>query len=269
MGGPKKKKGAGVPSSSGRIRTIGPDSLDKHLRIKNPSLKDTHPRIASEWGRNGLLTPRHVTYGSGYVVDWICKDCKLSWKARVQTRTKGSSCPFCIGRKAGSANSISALDKTAAIEFDLKLNDGKRPEEIAATLKEERYNFRCSANKKHGLYRRTPYARVIQKKGCPSCFEEASRKANAGRSLAVLEPFVAMQWHKERNQLTPFDFTTGSNRKAWFHCEYGHESYLRICDKVRRQFCSRCINEVGRKMARERKKAVWKTRTVKQKKPGK
>ncbi|MDI6534995.1 zinc-ribbon domain-containing protein (plasmid) [Bacillus mycoides] len=46
-------------------------------------------------------------------------------------------------------------------------------------------------------------------------------------SIAIRNPELAKQWHETKNgKLTPFHVTVGSNKKAWWKCEKGHEFIL-------------------------------------------
>jgi hypothetical protein len=58
-------------------------------------------------------------------------------------------------------------------------------------------------------------------RGCPFC---AGQKAGADNNLAAVNPELAAQWHPDLNKdLTPQQVTAGSNKKAWWQCEKGHE----------------------------------------------
>jgi len=251
-------------TGNSRIRSEGVGRDIRLLnRIKDPNLSDTHPYLEDEWGQNGPWTPEHVTYGSGFIATWQCPNCKGSWRSRVQTRTNGSTCPFCSGRELSLYNSIKAVHPQAAAEFDLQNNDGVRPEEVISTHTKERHWYRCLEHPSHPPYRRTPYARTQLNKGCPLCFKEKAMFANRPNSLASTHPFVAQQWHATLNGgLTAHDVTAGSHQRAYFDCEYGHVAHLRICDKVRRPNCSDCINEVGREIADFHNRPAWKTARV-------
>jgi hypothetical protein len=266
----KKGQGSGLKY----VRTIGESRAERLMRPKDPNLAGEYPEIAAQWGINGTLTASHVTFGSGLQVNWICTKCQQSWRSRIQTRTASgiraggtSDCPYCRGVRVSDTNSIAYLHKEAAQEFDISNNDGRRPEEIVATHKKTRFNFRCLKNVAHGPYRRTPYARTVLNKGCPRCFEDEARLANRPNSLAVKEPFVAMQWKAEKNALTTYDVTPQSNRRAYFECEHGHEKCLRVCDKVRRPDCAECMSTVGREMTAAHNRPVWRAKKTKGQKP--
>ena len=59
-----------------------------------------HDTLLHEWdaARNGGLTPSDVSFGSHQKVWWQCSK-GHSWQAKVYSRSAGSGCPYCTGRK--------------------------------------------------------------------------------------------------------------------------------------------------------------------------
>lgn len=60
-------------------------------------LATTHPNLAKEWHptKNGSLSPKAISYGSGKTVWWICEN-GHEWKASPNRRTsKGCGCSVC------------------------------------------------------------------------------------------------------------------------------------------------------------------------------
>lgn len=52
-------------------------------------------------------------------------------------------------------------------------------------------------------------------------------------TLAIANKELAAQWHPTKNgDLTPYDVTTGSNKKVWWLCEEGHEWQAIICNRA-------------------------------------
>ena len=55
------------------------------------------------------------------------------------------------------------------------------------------------------------------------------------KSLAETHPEVAKQWHPTKNgDLTPHEFTSGSNKKFWWKCPKGddHEWMTAMTDVI-------------------------------------
>ena len=82
--------------------------------------------------------------------------------------------------------------------------------------------------------------RTLPKKpsGCPYC---AGKKAGSDNNLAVLNPSLAKQWHPTMNyELTPDMVTPGSNQKAWWICDNGHEWEASINNRNKGRGCAYC-----------------------------
>jgi len=55
------------------------------------------------------------------------------------------------------------------------------------------------------------------------------------KSFAETHPEVAKQWHPTKNaDLSPFDITSGSNKKVWWKCPKGedHEWEMSIASRA-------------------------------------
>ena len=50
------------------------------------------------------------------------------------------------------------------------------------------------------------------------------QKSNFGNSLAISNPELAREWHPTKNgDLTPYNVTPGSDKKAWWKCPKGDD----------------------------------------------
>ena len=84
-----RKKGSGCPCCAGK----------KVIKGYN-DLQTINPALANEWNydKNDNLTPMDVMPNSNKKVWWICSK-GHEWEAKIQTRNRGSKCPYCSGRK--------------------------------------------------------------------------------------------------------------------------------------------------------------------------
>ena len=84
-----RAKGVGCPYCAGKKVLAGYNDL---LTV--------HPLIAKEWHptNNGELTAQNVMCGSNKKIWWRC-DKGHEWQASVKSRTCGSKCPYCAGKK--------------------------------------------------------------------------------------------------------------------------------------------------------------------------
>jgi len=79
---------------------------------------------------------------------------------------------------------------------------------------------------------------------CPYC---TGQKIGLSNCLATTHPEITQQWHPTKNgDLTPYDVTWGTHKKAWWICEKGHEWYANISSRTRKingSCCPICINQ--------------------------
>ena len=69
-----------------------------------------------------------------------------------------------------------------------------------------------------------------------------ARKPKPGESFGDLFPEIAKQWHPTKNgNLTPYDFTKGSEKKVWWKCPKGddHEWESNIYNRIKTR-CGVC-----------------------------
>ena len=128
----------------------------KKVLIGFNDLQTTHPEIAAEAdGWDPLL----VTAGSGKKSSWIC-EVGHRWKARVSSRTHGTGCAVCSGRKVlAGFNDLATLNPELAAEAD-----GWDPKTVTAGsgLKKK---WKCT----NGHRWEAVIGSRTQGRGCPSC----------------------------------------------------------------------------------------------------
>ena len=83
--------------------------------------------------------------------------------------------------------------------------------------------------------------------GCPYC---SRRRVCADNCLETLAPHIVKEWHPTKNNgLTPKDVTAGSDTKAWWICENGHEWQAKVHQRKRGSGCPYCARNSVRKRA--------------------
>ena len=84
---------------------------DNNLLARNPSL-------AAQWHptKNGELTPLDVLPKSNKKVWWVCGN-GHEWQATITSRTSGSGCPYCGGKKTNGANCLETINPSLAKEW--------------------------------------------------------------------------------------------------------------------------------------------------------
>ena len=220
-----RTQGNGCPYCSGRKAIPG-----------ETDLVTLRPDIASQWhpALNEEKTPDQFAVYSGKKAWWICER-GHEWRAVIASRTQGSGCPYCSGRKVilGETDLVT-LRPDIALEWHPTLNGKKTPDQFAV----------CSGKKAWWICERgheweTVIGKRTQGSGCPYC---SRQKAIPGETdLMTLEPDIALEWHPTLNgKKTPDQFTVGSRKKAWWICERGHEWEAMIMNRTRGNGCPYC-----------------------------
>lgn len=95
-------------------------------------LATVNPDLAAQWHpiKNGALTPIRVTAGSSKKVWWLC-DKGHEWEAVIDSRSRGSGCPICSGRKLlPGFNDLATVDPDLASQWHPTKNGDLRPQDV-------------------------------------------------------------------------------------------------------------------------------------------
>ncbi len=172
-------------------------------QTKKPSLAETHPELAAQadgWD------PATVTSGSSMRKMWKC-DRGHSWESTISNRSRGSSCPFCTGRKTIVGNNDLA---TTHPELAAQA-DGWDPRSLKAySNKKVGWSGPCGHSWLMRVANRTLGG------NCPFC---AGQQLLVGfNDLATTHPELAAQ----ADGWDPTTVTSGSNIPKRWKCEFGH-----------------------------------------------
>lgn len=132
---------------------------------KNGSLLDNYPLVSEEWDYDkNEMTPNYVTSKSNMKVWWKCKN-GHNWEATINSRTSGSGCPYCSGRKVISGtNDLATLRPGIAKEWNYEQNSGLKPSDFTVSSGKKVW-WKCYKGHEWEteIYHRT------SGKGCPFC----------------------------------------------------------------------------------------------------
>lgn len=149
--------GSGCPFCNGK-RVLPKDSLQQKL-----------PKLAAEWhpSKNGTLTARDVSIGSGRNIRWKCKKgIDHEWRTTVESRTKYSyGCPFCSGKRASVTNSLASLFPEIALGWHPTRNKGLKPSEFPSGSHAVVW-WKCPSGH---VYQKAIRLQVRQKQPCSKC----------------------------------------------------------------------------------------------------
>jgi len=181
-------------------------------------------------------SPSDVAPYSRYNAWWLCEN-KHEFKRKINEVSRKDSlkigCPFCSGRKIGYGNDFETFCKEDNKENLLKEWSSKNkflPNTVTPhTMKKAKWVCLECGREWEAKIRDRSYG-----SGCIKCstrkrsigLSEKIRlsKFNPNKSLSVVNPEVAQEWHPTKNEkLTPESVSYGSGLKAWWKCAKGHE----------------------------------------------
>lgn len=215
-------------------RNEGVNTLMKLKKGEN-DLCTKRPDLVKEWDQDkNELDPHNVTEGSNKKVWWKCEN-GHEWEASVNSRTHGTGCPVCAGKKiVPEKNDFATLYPELAKEWHPTENRDIDCKNISRGSGKKVW-WKCENGHEWE-------ATVLSRKnghGCPYC---AGKAVKVGcNDLATTNPDLAKEWDIKRNgDLTPKDVTAGSNKKVWWKCDKGHEWRASVNNRNRGSKCPYC-----------------------------
>ena len=206
---------------------------------KECSIVFSNATIANEWNyeKNGNLKPEYFAANSGKKVWWKCSE-GHEWKATMNSRNRGSSCPYCSGLFAIKGKTdLQTVNPSLAKEWNSERNNELMPTDVLPNS-DKKVWWKCI----NGHEWQATIGNRNKGQGCPYC---SGRKALTGyNDLRTVNPALAKEWNYEKNDaLTPMDITPGSNKKVWWKCEKGHEWQACICHRNKGNGCPYCAGK--------------------------
>jgi hypothetical protein len=208
---------------------------------KDYNLRVIHPVLAQQWHpkKNGDLTPEQVTPGSNKKVWWKCQK-KHVWQASIKSRSKGSGCPYCAGKKSSKEYNLRAVHPELAQQWHPQKNGDLTPEQVTPGSNKKVW-WKCKKGHEwdeHVVVR-------TQGIGCPYC---SGRRPGKEYNLLVVNPELAQQWHPKKNGgLTPEQVIPGSKKKVWWKCQKKHVWQATIASRNQGRGCPYCAGKKASK----------------------
>jgi hypothetical protein len=224
-----RNKGTGCPYCSGRRPT------------KDKSLAALYPKLTEEWDKamNGDLSPWETTVQSNRKVWWRCPE-DHRWQATVYSRTRGCGCPYCAKKLATEYNNLRDKSLYLAEQWHPTKNGDLTPDDVLPFSKKV-YWWRCD----QGHEWQASIAHRYNYPGCPFC---TNRQISKEKSLAMVNPKLAAEWHPHKNRSwTPYDVFPNSMRKVWWQCQFGHVWQASCNGRSAGNGCPFCNNERKKK----------------------
>ena len=192
------------------------------------------------WEKNDVLgfSPYALMCGSNKKAWWKCSK-GHEWQALINSRNKGSGCPYCTGKRVlKGENDLQTVNPDLANEWNYEKNNGLTPTNVMANSSKKVW-WKCS--ERHEW--QATIASRNSGSGCPYC--SGNKVLKGENDLQTVNPNLAKEWNYEKNgDSKPENFTANSGQKVWWKCTKGHEWQATINNRDNGNGCPYCT---GRK----------------------
>jgi hypothetical protein len=172
--------------------------------------------------------PKTLTRSSNKIVMWQCKFGHL-WRASVGSRSAGSGCPVCIGKKVlVGFNDLATKFPEIALEAH-----GWDPQTVTEGSSSKKQDWKCS----NGHLYKSNVANRTRGQGCPYC---AFQKVWPGfNDLATTHPHL-VKW---ADNWDPTQLIAGTDKKLAWRCELNHQWSRSGSAMVGAKGCPFCLGQ--------------------------
>lgn len=222
-----------------------------------------YPKIASEIIQNYTNPDKELRFIAGKAKDRIrlkCSNCCHEWDSTIgsQSKISGIRCPIC--RKQPPKEKLSVFCECGNDCFYPILKPAKLKESAAELFPSLLDEFHPTKNGCFDLSKVQPgYSKKIWWKcnkghewegtvqnrtrlgsGCHQCGRSKANDSMRGRakppepgqSLQERYPEIAKYWHPTKNSVSPDMVGARTERKFWWQCKRGHETYTSSHSKI-------------------------------------
>lgn len=210
------------------------------------TLESVNPSLAREWHPtlNDTLSPADVAPKSHKIVWWLGK-CGHHWDSSVDKRAAGEGCPICRNlRIVEGVNDLATVRPSLAAEWNfernkhLTLRNGNpiSPQNVGVGYAKKIWWLgEC------GHEWETSVASRALGRGCRYC--KGGDVLEGFNDLATLRPDIASSWdHKANGELTPTKIRSGSSKKVFWLCPFGHSFPASVQGRASGRGCGVCRN---------------------------
>lgn len=193
--------------------------------------------LLDEWDKekNGSLTPKDITAGSGEKVWWVLhyddpctrKHFDFSWKSEVRSRINGIGCPYLSGQAVWEGfNDLKSTHPELAAQWHPSKNGNLKPEDVTDGSNYKAWWFLSYDDEKSGKHFDFEWKSSIASRtkgiGCPYISGKAVWKGF--NDLETVNTKLAAEWDYKKNKMLPSEVTAGSRKKVWWKCSIcGHK----------------------------------------------
>ncbi|KAL3144808.1 hypothetical protein ABBQ38_001917 [Trebouxia sp. C0009 RCD-2024] len=181
------------------------------------------PELQQQWhvDSNRHLGAIKVKPKSRIQAVWQCNKCPAGqphvWSALVNSRTRGSRCPYCSNRRVCVHNSLATIAPEVATYWDRNKNE-KTPEQVLAGSN-SRAEWKCPGCNHE--WKAQIAQRVMTRAGCPKCSSKNKSNRQSQPTFVEAQPASLAEWDYERNEeegFYPHEVTLGSNKLVHWIC---------------------------------------------------
>jgi len=216
-----------------------------------PDISELSSHLQQEWHPDNdiELGGIKIKPQSSRRIAWSCHNCPSGcphiWKTSVYSRTRGSKCPYCAGRKVCQHNSLTTK-APSQLQYWNQDKNAKTPEQTIAgsNLRAEWMCPVCSHE-----WQGQVAQRVQNDSGCPRCSNKA-RREKKHPTFEAAQHQLLHEWDYERNAadgIHPNSTTLGSKKLVHWVCRdcpkgQLHLYQMRASDRTgnHSQGCSYC-----------------------------
>ncbi len=218
-----------------------PYCAKRKLLIGFNDIATLYPELLSEWDyeKNDVL-PTEITPRSAKKIWWICP-LGHSYSTGIYFRAckNKRNCPVCAGKKIEIGfNDFASIHPELLSEWNYEKNN-ILPIEIAVGSNKKVW-WKCKFGHE---WQATADNRHHNNSGCPYC---ASKKIKIGfNDFASIHPELLSEWDYEKNDILPTEVTSGSKKKVWWLCSFGHSYSAPVYSHTgnKKQGCPVCAKE--------------------------
>ena len=197
-------------------QTTKPQQEGSDISLLSPALQKQWDHAANAHLGNIVIKPY-----SHKQVAWKCDACPDGhphhWTAAVQTRTRGSSCPQCSGRKVCKHNCLATVAPWAAAQWDYEANAAFCTPDTVLAHSGKPAGWCCQVCGHRWTV--SPDARVSKQSGCPKCVHRGPVIRHP--TFAECQHPLLQQWDHTRNEACgnyPHITSLRSNKQIFWLC---------------------------------------------------
>ena len=215
----------------------------KTLKKEN-SVAYKNKKLFNEWNfeKNKGLNPEFFDVSSRYKVWWKCSK-GHEWEATIDSRNRGTDCPYCSGSLAiVGENDFATLYPEIVKEWHLTKNENLNPNTFLPNS-EKKVWWKCT----NGHEYEASVGNRTRGTGCPYCSGKKVLKGfNDLKTWSIVNNYKYLidEFDYKKNDFDIEEITYGSGKKVWWICPKGH-SYQTFLTHRTKMFtnCPYCSNK--------------------------